>query len=181
MRSDFPFLTIPSVSFPVRGQTVNKCAKRGKERRCETISRSTFKHNFHTLQIMSIGVRMHLDFNYTVNSAGEKKGLHIWMWGTQNSIICTSGEASSIQIHTQITTTWVKEVGALKIFGSTRVFHSLITKIYTPLPSSHKCITKASLCAHQLILLTTVNPPQPISLQNSSFSSSYRANQMMRF
>lgn len=74
MRSQFPFLTIPSVSFPVRGQTVNKCAKRGKERRCETISRSTFKHNFHTLQIiMSIGVRMHLDFNYTVNSAGEKK------------------------------------------------------------------------------------------------------------
>lgn len=62
------------MSFPVRGQTVNKCAKRGKDRSCETTLSSIFKHNFHTLQIiMSVGVRMHLDFNYTVSSAGEKK------------------------------------------------------------------------------------------------------------
>lgn len=166
------------MSFPARGQTVNKCAKRGKDRRCETISRSTFKHNFHTLQIiMSIGVRMHLDFNYTVNSAGEKRTTHLNVRNTEFNYLHLRWSFQHSDPHT----TWVKEVGALKIFGSTRVFHPLITKIYTPLPSSHKCITKASLCAHQLILLTTVNPPQPVSLQNSSFSSSYWANQMMRF
>lgn len=56
---------------------MSKCAKMGRDRRCETVLSSIFKHNFHPLQIIvSTSVKMHLDSNYPANSAG-KKGLHV--------------------------------------------------------------------------------------------------------